>query len=260
MSLSVSVYLPALGQQDVLDECVELLVDNQQLPETTIHVIDNGSQKPITSQHAFVIRNEENRGMVGTLRQAREHTDAEIMVFQHTDMFIYEAGWDAQLAAAFEADPKLGMLGVVGAEWATKDGGRARVWCAFRDWVSHGSQPRQHITPVALLDGCYMAIRVSMLDQIDWSKLEEQGYFFGYDKDLSLTFTMEQFRVGVIDFDCEHLGGRTSCSEEFANTIHPSGETHGTMYARSEKRYMEKWATCFNVKVKKDWHVDVSQP
>lgn len=259
MSLSVATYTPALGQQSLVDDSLELLLDNAVLRETSFHIIDNASKEPITSPFAAVIRNEENKGMVGTLRQAREHCTAEILVYLHSDMFIYHEGWDREIATAFENDPKLGLLGVVGAEWATKDGGRALVHCAFRDWVSHGHKPTKMITPVAILDGCFCAFRKSMMEELDIPEVYGDGNeFFFYDKELSLTCTMASWRVGVINLDCQHLGGSTSCGPEFIDSLADKGTSHDEMYQRSEQRYLNKWKDQFTVKVAKDWTVHVS--
>lgn len=257
--MTCSVVIPAIGQQELLDECVEYLAENV-VGVVPIYVIDNGSKVPLKSEFANVIRNEENRGMVGSLKQAVEMCNTDVLVYQHSDLFMYEHGWDEQVLRAFEQDPKLGIIGVVGAEWATKDGGRAHVWCSFRDWRIHGHKPRTKITPVALLDGCYMAFRRSMMEELGLPEVYGDGneYFF-YDKEISLTATMASWRVGVIDLDCDHLGGRTSCSEEFTKTIHTKSETHDIMYARSERRYLDKWGPCFDVRVAPDWTVHVSK-
>lgn len=261
MNLTLSAYVPALGQQDILDKCIGLLHRNAIDEHTQLYVIDNASQRKLESTFAYVIRNEENRGMVGSLKQAMEHSQADIVVFLHSDMYVYEDGWDIQILKAFEDDPKLGMLGVVGAEIADANGGRSRVHCAFRDWVSHGHKPTKKITPVAILDGCLLAARRSMMEGLSLPEVYGDGneYFF-YDKELSLTVTMESWHVAVINMDCEHLGGRTSCSEEFTAKINAALTNHDTMYARSEKRYLDKWRGSLPVRVTPEYVVHAGRP
>jgi len=253
--MKIDVFIPAIGQEGLLNKTLGLLYKNS-THDTGFYVIDNASKEPLEAIGATVIRNEENLGMVGSLRQAVEYSEAEILVYLHSDFFLYESGWDTKLVAAFEADPKLAVLGVVGAPRADKNGGRSGTVCAFRNAHEHGSRPTQHITPVALLDGCFGAYRRAFLENIDWEEFEENGYYF-YDKDISLTLTMQALHVGVINFDCEHLGGQTSCRPEFSNTLTEKGESHDTIYDRSEKRYLAKWGHVLPVAVRNDWHVDV---
>jgi glycosyltransferase involved in cell wall biosynthesis len=255
--MTLDVFIPAIGQQELLDQTIQHLVDNDVLDSTWYYVIDNGSKTPLQSEIADVIRNEENLGMVGSLRQAMEYSDAEILIYLHSDMLIFEPGWDTQLIEAFESDPKLAALGVVGAVQADSNGGRSGTVCAFRDGHLHGSKPSQHITPVALLDGCFMALRRAYLENFDWDTLEENGYLFSYDKGLTLALTMQSLHVGVIDFDSQHLGGRTSCQTEFHDTLKEKGSDLDSMYRDSERRYIERWKDTLPVRVRSDWHVDV---
>jgi glycosyltransferase involved in cell wall biosynthesis len=254
--MTLDVFIPAIGQQELLDQTIQHLVDNDVLDSTWYYVIDNGSKTPLQSEIADVIRNEENLGMVGSLRQAMEYSDAEILIYLHSDMLIFEPGWDTQLIEAFESDPKLAALGVVGAVQADSNGGRSGTVCAFRDGHLHGTKPTQNITPVALLDGCFVAYRRVVLENFDWDEFENNGYYF-YDKDISLTLTMQSWHVGVIDFDSTHLGGQTSCRTEFVDTLTKRNENHDMIYARSETRFLKKWGHVLPVKVRGDFHVDV---
>lgn len=256
--LTLSVYVPAIGQQELLDECVEHLSENVK-GVVPIYVIDNGSKVPLTSSFANVIRNDENRGMVGSLKDATAMCRTDILVYQHSDLFIYEGGWDEKVIRAFESDPKLAALGIVGAEIADPNGGRSNVWCAFRDWHVHGKRPVREVTPVALLDGCWMAFRRSALEGLDWDSLESNGYLFSYDKDLTLTLTMKSLHVGVINLDSQHIGGQTSCREEFNETLKNQGSNLDSMYRESERRYIDKWKPCLPVRVMQDWTVHVGR-
>jgi glycosyltransferase involved in cell wall biosynthesis len=257
--MTLQVFTPAIGQQDTLTLALSLLAKHAH-NWVSMTVIDNASMTPIVSKFAKVIRNEENKGMVGSLAQARSLCTTDILVYLHSDMLIYEPDWDTKILEAFEADDRLGLLGVVGAIQADADGGRSGTVCAFRNWKDHGSKPTKPLTPVALLDGCFMAFRKSMMDELNLPEVYGDGneYFF-YDKELSLTVTMASWKVGVINLECEHLGGQTSCSEEFTKKIHSDLQTHDTMYARSERRYIDKWKDCFPVRVLSDWTVHVGR-
>lgn len=252
--MTLSVYIPAIGQQETLDKTLRFLAKNAHA-WVEMWVIDNGSKEPLRSRFAKIIRNEENRGMVGSLKQAVEHSTADIIVFLHSDMFIYEENWDREVLAAFESDPKLAALGVVGAKQADTNGGRSQVVCAFVDAEKHGSRPKQMVTPVALLDGCFMAFRRDSIKDLDWDAFESNGYLFSYDKDLTLSLTMASQHVAVINLDSEHLGGQTSCREEFNDTLRKNGSDLNEMYRESERRYIEKWKNAFPVRVTDDYVV-----
>lgn len=259
MSASLAVYIPALGQQETLNETLRLLATNAHAHWLEMYVIDNASKEPLKSKFAKIIRNEENRGMVGSLRQAVEHSTAEVIVYLHSDMYIYEENWDREVLAAFEADPKLAALGVVGAKQADANGGRSQVVCAFRDAEKHGSRPKQMVTPVALLDGCFMAFRRDHIKDLDWDGFESNGYLFSYDKDLTLSLTMASLHVAVINLESEHLGGQTSCREEFNDTLKSKGSDLDAMYRESERRYIEKWKQALPVSVTQDYVVHVGK-
>lgn len=256
--MKLDVYIPAIGQEEILNQCIDFLWYNcgDGPIVTRCFVIDNGSKVPIKAG-VKVIRNEENLGMVGSLKQALEHSDADIICYMHSDMFIYEQGWDTQIIQAFEADPKLACLGVVGAVQADANGGRTGTVCAFRDGHLHGTKPTQKITPVCLLDGCCQIFRRSVLETVPWDEFEENGYLFSYDKGITVWLTMASHRVGVIDLDSEHLGGRTSCQTEFNNTLTEKGTTLDAMYRESERKYIERWKSCFPIRVTPDWVVHV---
>lgn len=254
--MNLEIWTPAIGQQEMLDHTLELVVKNAKTAPKCF-VIDNGSREPLRSSLATVIRNDDNLGMIGSLIQARENCQADILVFMHSDMEIFEEGWDVKVIQAFEADSKLAALGVVGAVQADSNGGRSGTVCAFRDGHLHGTKPRQEITPVALLDGCWMAFRNAYLEHLDFDGFESNGYLFSYDKDLTLTLTMESLHVGVINLDSQHIGGQTSCREEFNDSLAKKGQNLNEMYRESERRYINKWKACFPVRVKPDWVVNV---
>lgn len=257
--MTLAVFIPALGQQEVLDQTLSLLAKNAH-GWVDMTVIDNASLTPIVSKFAKIIRNEENKGMVGSLAQARSLCTADILVYLHSDMLIHEPEWDTKLLQAFEEDPKLGLLGVVGAATADKNGGRSNVYCAFRDYKPHGAKPTKFITPAALLDGCALIFRKSMMDELNMPDVYGDGNeFYFYDKEISLTATMASWRVGTVNLDCDHLGGRTSLSQEFVEKIQSDLQTHDTMYQRSESRYLAKWKDVLPVHVAADWTVHVGR-
>lgn len=259
----ITVYIPAIGQQEYLDQALSLMIQNSDRDDTKFVVIDNGSKEPLKSyfDQVEIIRNEENVGMLASLQQARDHCTSEILIMTHSDMMIYEKGWDDMIAFAFHLDPKLGLLGLAGARVATPDGGRAETYTSFRSWEAHGKKtPYASIIPCALLDGCFMAFRkLAMIDTNIPTRTDVNGYLFLYDKGQSLRMTMASWHVGVIGIESEHFGGLTSCREEFNDTLRKKNTHLDEMYRESEALYINEWRECFPVRVSDDWTVHVGR-
>jgi GT2 family glycosyltransferase len=253
--MTIDYFLPAIGQQELLDRCVGHLVENMRGTHAEVHVIDNGSSPPLQVDRRFASlhRMESNLGMVEGLAFAMRESLADILVYSHTDFLIYEAGWDVKLSKFFYDDEQLGLIGAVGARVAAANGGREEVFCSFRDGHLHGWPTPPGIHPVALLDGCFMAFRRSHLDRIGIDRSFSPHHF--YDKDWSLSFVLNGARVAVIDLDCEHLGGQTSCRPEYqrwANAKEPQGGDQA-FYLANERRYIAKYTDKFPVRVHADW-------
>jgi hypothetical protein len=255
--MTIDYVLPAIGQQELLNRCLHHLLTNAEgWPE--FYVIDNGSEPPLALSNDYdakVCRQETNLGMIESLAFAMSISHADILVYSHTDFLIYERGWDWKLKHYFEADDKLGLIGAVGARVAAENGGREEVFCSFRDGEKHGIKTPQGIHAVALLDGCFMAFRRRDLDRIGIDRSFSPHHF--YDKDWSLSFALNGARVGVIDLDCEHLGGQTSCRpdyQEWANAKDPKGGDR-SFYLANEQRYIAKHQDVFPVRVNEEWSV-----
>lgn len=254
----ITVAIPVIGNKPLLDKCVKLLSENSRSGFHII-VIDNGSKEPMRHEAVGLnLRNEENIGMVQSLKQAMEYCTTEILLYMHSDMFIYEKEWDWLLQAMFDSDPKLGLIGVVGARNAEADGGRSDVLCSFRDGHVHGQKtPPAQLHPVALLDGCFMAFRMeAALD----AKIPDEDFntHHFYDKDWSLSVLMRGWKVGVIPLDCEHLGGQTSCRPEYNEWAEKKGGDIA-IYKENEQRYLSKWKDHFPVRVEPSGVVHVGR-
>lgn len=254
--MRIDYWIPAIGQNEMLQSCVDELRLNQQHGDTEIHVIDNGSIPPLIVKDAIMHREEDNLGMIESLARAMELSHSEILCYAHSDFFIHEFGWDSKIVQAFTKDPKLGLVGTVGARVAESDGGRSEVICSFRDGSAHGTPTPPGIHSVAILDGCAMFFRRSELDRIGIDRGFQIHHF--YDKAFSLEFTLRGSRVGVIQLDCDHRGGQTSCRPDYqkwASLRTGSDDGDLAIYRDSERRYLEKYRRDLPVRVTPDWKV-----
>jgi cellulose synthase/poly-beta-1,6-N-acetylglucosamine synthase-like glycosyltransferase len=254
MKPKIDYFIPAMGQHVLLQDTIELLCKHRTRADTVIHVIDNGSAEPIAASPLYQLhRQEDNLGMIQSLKFAQRHSDAQILIYSHSDFLVFEPGWDEKIMDAFANYPRVGLIGTVGAVKAAGNGGREEVYCAFRSAAGHGTPAPPGLTPVTLLDGCFMAFRRAALDRIGIDESFNTHHF--YDKDWSLTFALNGSGVGVLQLDCEHLGGQTTVRPEYqrwANRFHGSSGDHG-VYLENEARYIKKHKDVFPVRVTEDW-------
>lgn len=258
-NMTIDYFLPAIGNQALLDECLFHLCRNlDNFGSTSLHIIDNGSAgplviDPVVRQYCTLHRQEENLGMIESLVFAMRNSTADVLVYSHTDFFIYEAGFDSTIAAYFEADDRLGLIGAVGAAVAAANGGREDVLCSFIDGHRHGVKTPPGIHPAAILDGCFMVFRRRDLDRVGIDRSFKPHHF--YDKDWSLGFTLAGVRVGVMSLYCQHRGGQTSCRPEYQQMADAKGGDH-SFYLENEAKYIAKHAPDFPVRVNPDWTVE----
>ena len=139
--MKIDVIIPHINHPNLLRECLELYKENCNPELTNVIVIDNGSDPPLRNDiYGSVTRNEDNLGMIKTLEQAKQISSADILIYTHSDTFYFEKHWDEKVLKAFQDNPKLGLLGIVGGAIATPDGGRGEMYCSFRNGHLHGNQ------------------------------------------------------------------------------------------------------------------------
>ncbi len=260
MEIKIDVIIPHINKQELLNQCLQLYKDTCDAQLTNVIVIDNGSTVPLTNDiFGTVIRYENNLGMIQTLLEAKKLSKAEILIYNHSDMFIYEKGWDKKVYEAFCNDSKLGLLGVVGASVAADNGGRSDVLCSFRGGHVHGIQTPAGCHYVALLDGCCMMFRRAALDSFTIDETFYPHHF--YDKDWSLEVLTHGWHVAVIDMDCQHLNGQVANAETYqkwaTDFVKEKGidtQFHGDLffYYENEKKYLSKWKHLLPIIVNKN--------
>lgn len=254
--MKIDVFFPALGQPELVERSFAAAMQNAH-GDTGGWIIDNGTEIPLSKSCdinpiAF-LRNHHNQGMPLSLDQAKRTSIADILVFLHTDFIIHEEAWDLQLARHFEVDPKLGLVGAVGAQQADSNGGRSNVWCSFRDAEVHGNRvPIGALVPAVLLDGAFMAFRRTAMDAAGIPELPFPRHHF-HDKHWSMQMVNAAYSVGVMQMDSEHLGGHTSTRPECQKSFESDGGEQA-IYDAAECQYIDRWKEMFPVKVDPFWH------
>lgn len=129
--MKLSIVVGVLNQFDLAHEAIRSMVENLERPEETeIIVIDNGSDEKFSIRDvpaiglATVVRNENNTGNYPMFKQALEIAKGEIVAFLHSDVFVWQKGWDTAVRAQFDSRPELGLIGFIGSTELDFHGGR----------------------------------------------------------------------------------------------------------------------------------------
>ena len=111
-------------------------------------------------------------GFLTKCDRAWRETDAKVIGYLHSDLFIHEPSWDRRVMAEF-TKPDVGVVGFVGATRLGRDDlyktpydfrqlARGGVWSNLTDWRSHG-QREERSRRVAVVDSCAVFVRRELL-------------------------------------------------------------------------------------------------
>lgn len=183
-----------------------------------------------TGEHEFLTRYNkpsDNLGVTGSLQFLYEHSFAPIIAFLHSDVEIFEQGWDERVLREFD-DPKVGVVGFGGAlqlgendiyrlPYKLTQLARVGYLSAQRDWQTHGEFTKSSLD-VATLDGFALIVRRCLLDEWKHGMFQsgwpvERYPFHNYDNMLCLHAHKVGWRVRLVGVDCIHHGGSTSTTE-----------------------------------------------
>lgn len=279
MSKRLVVVVCCVDSWEVTAESIEYLLANRTPELTEIILLDNGSYtKPTEGLLPIgeykIIRFENNRGGNSIFHRLMPELDqlgVEFVWYQHNDVMVREENWDERVVRAFDRDPKLACLGIVGSDEIDMAGGRglgttsSYMGYEYRTiWASpaeiHG---RRSIGTEAagVLDHCVMAFRVSMLKQLpaqDENNYHTPGHF--YDRVLCCEMIQRGWHIATIGIQADHAsGGIGMCKvpgeqvglknrddfykvwlEEREITYDPE-RLDQAIYVESERRYLGKW-------------------
>jgi hypothetical protein len=146
----------------------------------------------------FPIR--EAPGMATAYNAHMKSSKSKIKVYLHQDTFILNPGFIAEILAIFKANPKIGMLGVIGSEdvptsgvWWDSKKCFGKVFEFRKDYqtVAFGEVNEEYKT-VSIIDGLIM---ITQYD-IPWREDIFNGWHF-YDASQSLEFTKNGYLVAI---------------------------------------------------------------
>lgn len=156
-----------------------------------------------------------------------------VIAYIHTDVSIHEEGWRDRIEAEFH-DPAVAIVGMGGAigigtsdiylkPYQINQLQRIGYCSNQRDWQVHGARERG-ARDVAVLDGFFLAVRRSFLDQIGgWSWFPFT--FHCYDTCLCLKAIRAGHKVRMVGIDCTHHGGGGSTTPAYKKWCEDRGTT-----------------------------------
>jgi cellulose synthase/poly-beta-1,6-N-acetylglucosamine synthase-like glycosyltransferase len=238
--MKLAVAIPVLNQFPITRQAIKYLVEaREKESDYEIIVLDNGSDEPFKTDlpGVKVERWEEPIGSYRAFDWGFGVTDADIVAFFHSDIFVYEKGWDKRVMAEFEKDSRLGMIGYVGSNEIDPSGGRGlgttsnfqgrttRVfegekigesWPLKNEWI--GSPAEAHgkrntgFTKAAVVDGCVMIIRREAWNDIGFRENFPPHHF--YDRLVSTQLLEKKWNIGVLGIEFDHISGQTVSQEQ----------------------------------------------
>jgi GT2 family glycosyltransferase len=263
----------ALNRADILARTLPQLLSVTSSP---VIVLDNGSQPPLEFEGVAVHRAQENAGNYKSFEVGLGIAGiwgAEVIGFMHSDVFVYDDGWDKRVQSLFDADPKLGLVGFVASNEIESHGGRGMgTVLNFQGRQECGGGCSVHgrcsagFEPAAQVDGCVMIFRRAALAQVGFKDFAPHHF---YDRLMSCQMLEAGWRVGYVGVACDHLGGRTTMFEQAYHDVarrwceergisRADGNWDYALYREAEKRFLDEYSVrkrFIPLKVSKNWEV-----
>jgi hypothetical protein len=214
---------------------------------------------------------DDNLGVTGSMQWCYEHTTAPIIAFLHSDLEIFEQGWDRRVLREFD-DPSVGVVGFGGALQLGEDSiykipyelhqlRRIGYMSNTNDAETHG-QRFEGACDVATLDGFAMIVRRKLLDR--WMHMQKysgsliaHGWpvkslpFHNYDNALCIEAAKQRYRVRLVGIRCHHHGGQTTVTtayDEWSRRV--LGKPDSEVHAESHRVLYEMGRGILPIKVK----------
>lgn len=197
-------------------------------------------------QHLVYIENEENPGNVKILQQGYEKSSGDVLAFIHSDLFIYEYGWDKKVLDLFEQYPDVGLAGFFGQKGMHLNGGRQDCLSNMLEAEIHGSRMIRPFEYVVATDGFSLICRREMLDK---GKGFDQDYVYHhvYDKAIGMDSLHRGYKNICVNVPVHHWSGKTANSAEYQNWINEKMKsTSGDMDCMriNLDKFNQKWGSC----------------
>lgn len=249
--ITLDICFPVLNQEESTQKALNSFKWNQDDKNRHI-IVDNGSKRFVRDWleglegEDMVIRNSENVGLPKAMNQALQISRADYTLFTHTDVEMFEPGWDVKIKRILTDLGSVGVAGFFGARgigaqhmyqvpyqmnqlarWGTLAGNRCRL-----DPNVHGHlQFADEFQRCAVLDGFCLIVKRGL-------KFWDKSVHHNYDNDICLESIDAGWQNIVINMDVTHYGGRTDVNEDWAS---PFGKSKAEIHSESHVPLYEKW-------------------
>lgn len=263
MPKRLAVIMTCVDSKELAEEALSYLKENTTPELSEIILVDNGSFTPLPQYDADrLIRLEQNIGVNAVFHRTIPQIEAmglTHVVHLHCDVLIREKYWDDFLLFAFEADPKLALVGLLGSNEIDGAGGRglgtASSFIGDNYKMGQATKAEIHgrrvkgIEAAAVVDHFFMAFPIEKLKQLP--SQEESGYapHHFYDRILSCEILNRKWHIALFGLDVDHLAGGTGMI-----AVPHEGPELGVL---NRNELYKRWLTSKGIAFKEDDNLDL---
>lgn len=250
--ITLDICLPVLNQEESTQLALNSFKSTQDDQSNRYIIVDNGSRRFVRewliglTGSDFVIRNDSNVGLPKAMNQARKVSTADYILFTHTDVEMFEKGWDTKIKRILEGLGSVGVAGFFGAKGlGTGDIYKTPYYmqqlvrtnpiagdrCRMNPNVHGHYQFYNEIEACTVLDGFALIVKNGL-------KFWDKSPHHNYDNDICLESIDQGLQNIVINMDVIHYGGRTDVNEDWATGF---GKSKADIHAESHIPLYEKW-------------------
>jgi GT2 family glycosyltransferase len=216
---------------------ISIIVCSKKEPAWTIHERNALKTVGATSEYLRMDNRAKKSGICAAYNSGVARARGELLVFVHEDVFFMEPGWGRVLEQKFAADPAIGLIGVAGTQYLSRDrmswaaAGRPYIRGRVVHELNNGAEfmltvfsPDKTDAEVAAADGLFFAVRRELFARISFDERTFPGYHF-YDLDICMQARRTHRIVVTWDLLLKH------CSAGSA----------GDAWRASGRRFLEKY-------------------
>lgn len=209
--MRVSLVIPFIVenelQQTIIDRCVEVAKAGIVRDDTEIVLIDN---------------TKDNKGVLSSFPQGLELAKGDIIAFIHSDVLLWDEGWDERIAEAFK-NKQIGLIGLFGAVGVGNNGGRVRSQSNMlgKEWGKcegvefawqHHSEHVTGLVPATILDGVGMFFSREALQSLTETDMFDswRAIHHFYDRIIPLKLIDKGYKVATLGIGFDHWSGITA--------------------------------------------------
>lgn len=227
----VSLVIPVYGQHLHTFNCLRSLCQHTDLSDVEIIVVDDASPEPVAValkdvEGALLVRNDENRGFIGSCARGADLARGEFLVLLNNDIQV-TPGWLESLLDVFRLRADAGLVGarLVYPDGRLQEAGGI-VWRDGSAWNWGRNEDPEHPMYRYLRAVDYCSGACLVLKRSDW------GLWGGFDR----VYAPAYYEDTDLAFRVRDAGKRVYYQPE-AKIIHFEGVTSGTDVSRGVKKH-----------------------